>query len=43
MNCTKWQAFGKASVIALITLALSGNNAEAQNKGNGLVCLMVKA
>jgi hypothetical protein len=33
MNCTKWQAFGKASMIALITLALSGNNAEAQNKG----------
>ena len=33
MNCTKWQAFGKASVIALITLALTGNNAEAQNKG----------
>nr|WP_295926925.1 DUF1080 domain-containing protein [uncultured Dyadobacter sp.] len=30
MNCTKWKAFGKASVIALATLAFSGNDATAQ-------------
>lgn len=30
MNCTKWKAFGKASVIALATLAFSGNDAAAQ-------------